>query len=55
MKIEFSTSNIAFEEYGYLEHIQKILNDISDKIWDGQTYGPIMDVNGNKIGQWSLD
>lgn len=55
MKIEFKTSSVAFEEYGYFEHIQKILNDISDKMWAGETHGPIMDINGNKIGQWSID
>lgn len=54
MKIKFSTSSVAFEEYGYWEHIDRILKDISEKIRLGYDHGPIMDINGNKIGEWSL-
>ena len=54
MKINFSTSNIAFEEYGYYEQIKHILDGIVEKIRLGYAYGSIMDINGNKIGEWSL-
>ena len=54
MKIQFSTSNAAFEEYGYWEHIDRILKDISEKIRLGYDYGSILDINGNIIGAWSM-
>lgn len=54
MKINFSTGNIAFEEYGYYEHIKHILDGIAEKIRLGYDHGPIMDMNGNKVGEWSL-
>lgn len=54
MKIEFSTSNSAFDDFGCYEEINRILNDISDDIRIGCDCGSIMDINGNKIGEWSL-
>ena len=54
MKIEFNTGNAAFED-GCWEEIDRILKDISDKVRLGYEYGPVRDINGNKIGQWSLD
>ena len=64
MKIEFSTNNAAFYDE-YEDHLtnkeiknaeitrilQKIIKDIN---LDGKERGPIMDINGNKIGEWSL-
>lgn len=55
MKIQFDTDNAAFEELGYWEQIDAILKDISYKVRLGYEYGPVRDMNGNKIGQWSLD
>ena len=57
MKIQFSTEGAAFIEYGYLgraEEIKRILDTISEKVELGHEDGVIMDVNGNKIGGWSL-
>lgn len=54
MKIQFSTSSVAFDEYGFWEHIDKILRRISDDVLLGYDHGSIMDINGNKIGEWEL-
>mgnify|MGYP003418159046 CR=1 FL=1 len=54
MKIQFNTDNAAFEEYGLWEETDRILKDISYKIRLGYEYGPVRDINGNKIGTWSL-
>ena len=61
MKIEFSTSNIAFSGYceGYDDivaatEIERILKRIANEVIIGKRYGSIMDINGNKIGEWSL-
>ena len=53
MKIEFNTSNAAFDECVEFE-VCRIIKTIIDKIEHGYTYGSIMDINGNKIGSWSL-
>lgn len=63
MKIEFRTDNAAFKDENASEMandlwtreeviriLQKIIRDI-DYDYD---HGPIMDINGNKVGEWSL-
>ena len=54
MKVEFSTSNAAFDEYGCYEEVSRILKVVADNVRLGYDCGPIMDTNGNKIGEWSL-
>jgi hypothetical protein len=61
MKIEFKTSGAAFKDVDGEENIYyktaeviRILNRVINRIEDGRTDGAIMDVNGNKIGEWSL-
>ena len=57
MKIEFATGNAAFDEEcgGSLEYETiRILREICEKIEIGYTDGVIMDINGNKIGEWEL-
>ena len=53
MKINFSTDNAAFDEYGDAE-VRRILEDIANKVERGYGYGAIIDINGNHIGEWSL-
>ena len=56
MKINFKTGNAAFEaEEGIaVSEIQRIFNQIITKLKNGYTDGVIMDLNGNKIGDWNL-
>jgi hypothetical protein len=63
MKIKFSTSGAAFnDEYAdeatndmyTRDEIIRILSVIITYIRCGDDHGPIMDINGNKIGEWSL-
>jgi hypothetical protein len=65
MKIEFSTDNDAFigpyENDPISEKIYKermIINILQNIIYqieiDDKDHGSIMDINGNKIGEWSL-
>lgn len=63
MKIKFNTSGAAFQdEYAdemtndiyTRSEVVRILKKITKQIDDGEDYGPIMDINGNKIGEWSL-
>ena len=61
MKIEFSTDNAAFRcgdddmDNIYLQdECVHILHKIAHDISCDKTSGVILDVNGNKIGEWSL-
>ena len=54
MKIKFSTDNAAFDEYGKDYQIAVIFDIIMARIKRGETEGSILDINGNKIGEWSL-
>jgi hypothetical protein len=65
MKIQFNTDNAAFklyEEDGYdevnkitfCEECNRIFDRILQRIHSGETEGKIQDINGNKIGTWSL-
>ena len=63
MVIKFKTDNAAFKDpYGENKwddlckeaEVIRILENIIDKIRCNDTRGPIMDINGNKIGEWSL-
>lgn len=61
MKIKFNTDNAAFcdadgEQNDLTKRLEviDILCDIKYKVSQGLSGGPIMDINGNKIGEWSL-
>lgn len=64
MKIEFRTSGAAFEdeyadaidnkllkEHEVVRILRRIIDDIEIEDLD---HGPIIDINGNKIGSWEL-
>lgn len=55
MKIQFSTENAAFEEYGMDYQLECIFERILQRIKHGETEGKIQDINGNNIGSWKLD
>ena len=63
MKVKFNTNNAAFKDsYGIkaLDELAKerevvrILENIIDKINGGHRSDVIMDINGNKIGEWLM-
>lgn len=61
-KIEFRTDNAAFREEDEdggdrlcFDEVATVVRGIADKIADGFTSGPVMDTNGNCVGDWSLD
>ena len=62
MKIEFSTDSAAFKDpytgeddvdFRVLE-CKRILKQITFMVHCHYTEGSILDINGNKIGEWSL-
>ena len=63
MKIEFSTDGAAFyDEYAdnitnniyKRDEIIRILKRLIESVEYGESYGPIMDINGNKVGTWEM-
>ena len=54
-KLEINTGNAAFDGDNKEYEICRILESISRKIEDGQTYGKLIDINGNNVGKWTLD
>lgn len=58
MNIQFSTDNDAFgggdDSSAEATECVRILIAISDSILDGETDGPVIDINGNTIGKWSM-
>ena len=63
LKIEIKTGGAAYcdpftgEENNIMEETQVAhdLRSIADKIANGQRTGTCMDINGNKVGFWTLD
>ena len=61
-KLEIKTGNAAFcdpmtgEEDNYAEayEVARILNEVTEKIKNGQREGSCIDINGNKVGSWRL-
>ena len=60
LKLEIKTGGAAFSEDEVLTiegryEVAKLLRDIAMKIENFHESGKIMDVNGNRCGEWSLD
>lgn len=60
LKLEIKTGNAAFSEDDVLTYegryeVARLLRKISVQIEQGDNDGVIMDINGNKVGRWSLD
>lgn len=62
-KVKFRTGNAAFhDDYGdtaydlYVMQREsaRIIREIADKLEKGFDCGNCMDINGNKVGEWSL-
>ena len=53
MKIQFDTDGAAFDVCADVE-IRRILEKIANQVECGWERNIIMDINGNRIGEWSL-
>lgn len=55
----FKTGNAAFDDDYYdnakIDESIRILKEIIKKLEDGYMSSVCMDINGNKVGTWSLD
>ena len=53
-KLEFSTSNAAFDEDDLSGEVARILRVASLEAEDGYRERRIYDANGNTVGEWKL-
>ena len=52
-KLVFDMNNEVFNSEPEFE-VERILFKISNDVLNGETYGAIMDYNGNKVGSWEI-
>lgn len=62
LKIEIKTGGAAFrnedddfDPYYGGDEIKRILKKVVDDIQNGYETGSCMDINGNKVGSWTLE
>lgn len=53
-RMEFDCDNAAFEGEERADETSRILRTIMGKVGAGQTEGPCIDTNGNKVGSWAF-
>lgn len=60
LKINIKTGNAAYSDenenitYEGRYALRADLNKIAEDIADGKDYGSVIDINGNKVGEWEL-
>jgi hypothetical protein len=53
--VTFRTANAAFTEDGDPSaETARLLHDIAERVETGHRSGPVVDVNGNTVGTWTL-
>lgn len=53
-KLEFETDNDVFHR-GPIAETKRILAEVANKVAAGNSDGPVLDRNGNRIGAWSVE
>ena len=53
-ELEFDCGNAAFGGDDLQFEVARILKKVGTQIENGQDFGTIHDINGNKIGSWYL-
>lgn len=52
-ELHLNTDNAAFDWPARNREVARLLRKLADKLDEGETgYGPIYDVNGNRVGSW---
>lgn len=53
--LTFRTANAAFTEHDDpTPEVARILADVAARVETGRRAGPVVDVNGNTVGEWTL-
>lgn len=53
--LTFTTASSAVQDAGVDISVAEILNNVADRVANGNSNGVVRDANGNTIGDWSLD
>lgn len=54
LTLTMTMDNAAFEDFPGTE-AARILREVAKKIENGYTDGRMMDINGNKVGEWEIN
>ena len=52
--LKIDSENAAFSDYPKIETV-RILQDVAEKLERGCDFGAVMDINGNHVGDWSME
>lgn len=52
LKVTINSTNAAFDTWPEIE-TSRLLREIADKVEQSAQGGPVIDINGNKVGEWS--
>ena len=64
LRIEIRTDNAAFNGDGETQwerdywrnlELKRVLKNVMNQLDNGKVNGSCIDINGNKVGKWSLD
>ena len=55
LEIKMKTGNAAFEDDNRNYEAARLLREVADKLENGWDRGVLMDINGNKVGDWRID
>ena len=54
MNVSFTTGNSAFCGGNGTYEVARLLRQIADRVEIGYQDGSVVDLNGNRVGEWSL-
>lgn len=54
-KLTIETDNAAFQDGEPAFEVARILREVADAMENGTNEGPVRDVNGNRVGTFTLD
>lgn len=54
MRVDFRTASDAFQDGMLADETRRILTAIADRIEEGEVAGLVYDINGNRVGTWTL-
>ncbi len=52
--LEIKSSNAAFADSPEIETV-RLLRQTADRLEAGAEFGALMDINGNRVGDWNLE
>lgn len=54
-KLEFDTDNDAFDSLNYEYEVNRILDNVKERVSEGDLSGKVKDSNGNTVGHFDTE